>query len=348
MRLSFDVVCLFTNVSKGLAVQVAEARLRQDRSMPTRTSLTAEEVVILLRFCLSQTHFNFNGRTYQQIEGCPMSSPVSITLANLVKELIEETAMERFCHPVKFYRRYVGDTFVILNSDHVGDFHSVLNSIAPSINFTYETEQNGKLPFLDVCARRCSSGDIQTCVYRKRCDTGGFLGFDSHRPTEHKWSVVRTLFHRSEQLSSCTELQAPEDATITDYLDKRGYPRRFIEDSRKRMQTSGPRDGNRTRQARVVIPYVEGVSQSIRRASLPLDIRTTLKQHVKLRSVISKPKDPVPPEDQSGVVYKVQCQDCDTCYFGDTGRKRNTRFKEHKRDIKSKTHATRFSLQSIG
>ncbi|XP_064482981.1 uncharacterized protein LOC135395821 [Ornithodoros turicata] len=243
---SFDVVSLFTNVPKDLAVQVAEARLRQDSSLPTRTSLTVEEVVILLRFCLNQTHFNFNGRTYHQIEGCPMGSPVSVTLANLVMEHIEETAMERFCHPVKFYHRYVDDTFVILNSDHVDDFHSVLNSIAPSINFTYEMEQNGKLPFLDVCARRCSPGGIQTCVYRKPCDTGSFLGFHSHHPTEHKRSVVRTLFHRSEQLSSCTELQASEDATIADYLDKRGYPRRFIEDTRKRMQTSGPRDGNRT------------------------------------------------------------------------------------------------------
>ncbi|XP_064469769.1 uncharacterized protein LOC135384497 [Ornithodoros turicata] len=345
VMVSFDVVSLFTNVPKDLAVQVAEDRLRKDSTLPSRTSLTVEEVAILLRFCLNQTHFCFNGKCYHQIEGCPMGSPVSVTLANLVMEHIEETAMERFSRPVKFYRRYVDDTFVILDRNHVEEFHSVLNSIESSINFTYEVEQGGKLPFLDICVCRDSTGSIHTCVYRKPCDTGTFLSFESHHPTEHKRSVVRTLLHRSEQLSSCSELRACEDATISASLDKRGYPHRFIEDTRKRMQPRKPQDGDRSRLTRVTIPYVKGVSESIRRALLPLEIWTTFRPHVKLRSLISKPKDIVAPEDQSGVVYKLQCLDCDTCYIGETGRKRRTRIKEHKSDVRNATHATRLKTE---
>ncbi|XP_064461588.1 uncharacterized protein LOC135371468 [Ornithodoros turicata] len=301
VMVSLDVVSLFTNVPKDLAVQVAEDRLRKDSTLPSRTSLTVEEVAIFLRFCRNQTHFCFNGKCYHQIEGCPMGSPVSVTLANLVMEHIEETAMQRFSRPVKFYRRYVDDTFVILDRNHVDEFHSVLNSIESSINFTYEVEQGGKLPFLDICVCRDSTGSIHTCVYRKPCDTGTFLSFESHHPTEHKRSVVRTLLHRSEQLSSCSELRACEDATISASLDKRGYPHRFIEDTRKRMQLRKPQDEDRSRLTRVTIPYVKGVSGSIRRALLPLEIWTTFRPHVKLRSLISKPKDIVAPEDQSVV-----------------------------------------------
>ncbi|XP_064472450.1 uncharacterized protein LOC135386811 [Ornithodoros turicata] len=106
VMVSFDVVSLFTDVPKDLAVPVAEARLRKDSTLPSRTSLTVEEVAILLRFCLNQTHFTFNGKSYHQIEGRPIGSPVSVML---VMEHIEETAMERLSRPVKFYRRYVDD-----------------------------------------------------------------------------------------------------------------------------------------------------------------------------------------------------------------------------------------------
>ncbi|XP_064488395.1 uncharacterized protein LOC135400493 [Ornithodoros turicata] len=140
IMVSFDVVSLFTNVPTALAVKVAEARLRDDSTLPTRTSLTVEDIIILLRFCLNQSHFSFRGQVYHQIEGCPMGSPVSVTMANLVMEYVEESAFQRFTHNIKFYRRYVDDTFVILNRNLLDEFHSTLNSIEPSIQFTCELE----------------------------------------------------------------------------------------------------------------------------------------------------------------------------------------------------------------
>lgn len=44
---------------------------------------------------------------------------------------------------------------------------SVVNSIEQSINFTYEKEQNGKLPSLNVSVRSCSSADTEACIDRK-------------------------------------------------------------------------------------------------------------------------------------------------------------------------------------
>ncbi|XP_064477770.1 uncharacterized protein LOC135391440 [Ornithodoros turicata] len=348
VMVSFDAVSLFTNVPTDVAIAVAQARLRHDDTLPARTSLSIEDIVVLLRFCLNQTHFAFRGQVYHQIAGCPMGSPVSVTMANLVMEHLEMTALQRTRHKIKFYRRYVDDTFVIFNREHVNNFLSTLNDVEPGIQFTYEVEQDNRLPFLDVDVRRCQNGKLETSIHRKSRDTGNFLNFDSHHPIEHKRSVVRSLLRRSDNFTSTPELRAEEEATITMSLAKRGYPKQFIVNTKKRMQEEkrplNKRDFN---QITVCIPYVKGVSESVRRALLPLDIKTTFKPFIKLRSMLSKPKYPVPSASQSGVVYRVQCQDCDAVYTGETGRKCCTRLKENKRDVDYATHATRSKTELV-
>ncbi|CAN7951170.1 unnamed protein product, partial [Ixodes pacificus] len=208
-----------------------------------------------------------------------------------------------------------------------------LNSIEPSIQFTREVEQNNTLPFLDVTVCRSDTGHIETTVYRKPCDTGNFLSFNSHHPVEHKRAVVRTLINRSEHFPSNSDLRASEVQTVVGSLLRRGYSKGFIENTPNQMQQGRTKAPNNYKAGVVTIPYVKGVAESIRRSFLPLGIRTTFKPHIKLRDLISKPKDPTPPESQSGVVYKVNCQDCDKCYIGETGRKQSTRLKEHRRDV---------------
>ncbi|CAN8014275.1 unnamed protein product [Ixodes persulcatus] len=108
-----------------------------------------------------------------------MGSPVSVSVANLVMEHIEEKVLKTVAFPVKVYRRYVDDTFVILDKCHANDFHRELNSVHPTIQFSCEAEQQGKLPFLDVCVMRTGEPNhrIETGVYRKPCETDNFLDF---------------------------------------------------------------------------------------------------------------------------------------------------------------------------
>ena len=44
-------------------------------------------------------------------------------------------------------------------------------------------------------------------------------------------------------------------------------------------------------------------------------------------------KDPVPPEEKTGVVYQVPCSDCLATYVGQTGRTLIHRLKENKRAL---------------
>ena len=71
---SFDVVSLFTCVPVELAVEIAKQRLSLDEDLPTRTSLSVQEVVRLLSFCLNATYLSFRGEHYQLSDGIPCLS----------------------------------------------------------------------------------------------------------------------------------------------------------------------------------------------------------------------------------------------------------------------------------
>ena len=85
--------------------------------------------------------------------------------------------------------------------------------------------------------------------------------------------------------------------------------------------------------ATVVIPYVNRTSEAIRRVLTPLSIRTCFKPQTTLKNILTYVKDPVPPEEKTGVVYKVPCSDCQATYVGQTGRTLLHRIKEHKRAL---------------
>ena len=57
----------------------------------------------------------------------------------------------------------------------------------------------------------------------------------------------------------------------------------------------------------VLLPYVREVSESLRRALVPLGARVSYRPANTLRQILSKPKDPVPTLQKSGVVYKISC-----------------------------------------
>ena len=68
----------------------------------------------LLVFCLSATYLAFRGSMYQQTYGTAMGSPVSVTIANLVIEDVEERAIATTGIPFRFRKWYVNDTCTAL------------------------------------------------------------------------------------------------------------------------------------------------------------------------------------------------------------------------------------------
>ena len=73
--------------------------------------------------------------------------------------------------------------------EHVKSFVDYMNSKHKNINFSFETEKDEQIPFLDVNVFR-ENGKLVTNVYRKETFTGVCTNFSSFIPLEHKFAVV--------------------------------------------------------------------------------------------------------------------------------------------------------------
>ena len=83
-----------------------------------------------------------------------MGSPVSATIANLVMEYIEESAIATATHPPRWWYRYVDDSHACLKKNYIQEFHDHLNSVNPNIQFTQELEKDDGISFLDTTTTR--------------------------------------------------------------------------------------------------------------------------------------------------------------------------------------------------
>jgi len=65
-------------------------RLEGDTELHTRTRLTVEDIMDLLKFILTTMYFSFGGVIYQQMFGAAMGSPDCPLLASLFIEWLEK------------------------------------------------------------------------------------------------------------------------------------------------------------------------------------------------------------------------------------------------------------------
>lgn len=99
---SFDVASLFTPVLIELAMTLTEKRLKQDSVLYNRTSLSIQNILTLLSFCLQTTGFIFNVVSCRQVFGIAVGSPVSAVMANTVMEEVEQRALSTSATTVGF------------------------------------------------------------------------------------------------------------------------------------------------------------------------------------------------------------------------------------------------------
>ena len=99
-------------------------------------------------------------------QGTAMGSPVSVTVANLVMENVEQQALTSFqSEKPLFWKRYVHDTCTAIHPDLVEEFHQHISDVESSIQFTKEIQQDEQPPFLDILLTKQDDGTISTSVY---------------------------------------------------------------------------------------------------------------------------------------------------------------------------------------
>ena len=105
--ISYDVETLFALVPIEPAIEIIKKHLEDDKELQQRTSMTVNNIICLLEFCLKNTYFIFQGRYYEQVEGTAMGSPICLIVANLYMEAFEVKALNTAPHPPSQWRRFV-------------------------------------------------------------------------------------------------------------------------------------------------------------------------------------------------------------------------------------------------
>ena len=101
--------------------------------------------------------------------------PVSVTMAYLVMEDVEQRALNTRTSPPAFWKCYMDSTFTVLPRGQVQQFYNHCNSLEPTIKFTIEMEQEGSLPFLDTRVTHNSDGSLTTTVFTQKTHLDWYL-----------------------------------------------------------------------------------------------------------------------------------------------------------------------------
>ena len=245
---SYDVTALFTSVPIPPVLKTIEEKLTIDRDLQQRTSMTIKHIIKILEFCLRSTYFVFQGQHYEQVEGAAMGSPLSPIVANIYMKHFETKALETAPHPPSLWKRFVDDTFVILDTTNKEEFFQHINGIEEKIQFTAEnTRADGSLPFLDTLVTAKGDGSLSTSIYRKSTHTNQYLQWDSHHAIANKYSVINSLIHRAKNIYSNQDQLEEELTCIDRALTACKYPSWAIKRMKLKNNTPKPnRNNNQT------------------------------------------------------------------------------------------------------
>ena len=144
--ISFDVASSFTNIPLEETVNIATHTIFENYP---NVKFTRKKLEKLLKIETSETHFIFNNEIYDQIDGVSVGSPLAPILANFFMGYLEKDWVEKAqVAKTTFYKRYIDDIFAVFESELDAEtFNTYLNNKHKNINFTYEKQNENKLPF---------------------------------------------------------------------------------------------------------------------------------------------------------------------------------------------------------
>ena len=336
--ISFDVVSLFTNVPLKETINIIADHLYSEKAKLT-PPFDKKAFINMLEITTGGM-FLHKDLLFRQTDGVSMGNPLAPTMANFFLAYLETKLFDdpKPFYPV-FYSRYVDDIFCVFRREvDFMEFFALLNSLHPSLGFTYE-ESGSTLPFLDVEVQLSERG-CETWVYRKCTNTNTLLHFDAVAPVRWKSGLVKCMVNRAQRLSSSAFHFQNEVAKLKSIFAQNAYPvqffdkiyHRFIQNTHQNTATGTLENDFKYN---LKVPFVGKPSlyfgkkmSALMKKQFGVEINV-IPATVKLGSFFPlKCRTPLPV--LSRVVYRFQCLGDQTeSYVGMTVRTMSERVKEH-------------------
>ena len=222
---SFDITSLFTNIPVKEAIDIILKHIYNDERPPSK--INKKDMEKLLDFATKQSHFIFNGKIYDHVDGVSMGSPLAPLLAETFMQDFEKKHQQLFDSlGIGYWKRYVDDTFVLLDPRVCPDYVCAeLSRCHPSIKFTVAKEDATakSIAFLDVFGQRNSGIGFNTKLYRKETFTGLITKWDSFVPKSYKFNAISSMVYRAMKICSTYQALHDEFNFIRDVAKKNGY-----------------------------------------------------------------------------------------------------------------------------
>ncbi|XP_071122593.1 uncharacterized protein [Mytilus edulis] len=345
---SFDVTSLYTNIPHKLGLDAVKFWLESYRHIIDQR-FSNNFLLEGLKIILDNNTFFFDGKYYLQISGTAMGTKVAPTYATLVMGFLEDKMYQQveseFDTAFKVYvksewKRFLDDCFIILNKSHnLEKFHSLINTLHPSIKFTIESSEQ-RLPFLDILILK-NGTTLTTDIYYKKTDTHQYLNFHSCHPSHTKRNIPFCLARRVCTIVSddfTKELRLNE---LKVFLKEQNYPNPLIEkgiEKAKAIPMTELRSTARKESNTELIPFVSTHNPynpdifNVIKANLPVLQKTkklkklfptekflkSKRQPLNLKKILTRAKF----YDPNGIQYNVsKCNDprCGLCEYMATG-----------------------------
>ena len=168
----------------------------------------------------------------------------------------------------------------------------------------------GPSPF-DTIVKPEADGSLSITVYRKPTHTDQYL----------QWTV--TITSQPNSVSS-----KPSPIGLHSVQQSWATPKEK-QHLRKALTKGNYPNGPWTKWRKV--PYTQGLCKSIKKICGRYGIQTHFKGGKTIKNLLVSPKDKDPMLNQSGAIYRYQCNNlgCDDEYIGETSRTFGERYKEH-------------------
>lgn len=232
---TIDVRSLYLHIPHAEGIESALQHLFGSENERADIPFGRDLATALFTAILDHNIFEFDGQMYRQIQGTAMGTKMAPAYANLFLDTLETRFLDDCTIKPVVWRRYIDDILCIWSGsmDTLNNFLERLNTIHPTIHFTWETSESS-ITFLDLDlykgARFRATGKLDTRLHFKSTNRFQYLPYNSAHPKSVMKGLVKGEMQRA--LRACSDestLEATKEK-LTRHLRQRGYPRKLLHD----------------------------------------------------------------------------------------------------------------------
>ena len=341
IQISYDIRQLYPSVPVQDTINNTHYELMNDTRLKDRTKWTPAQIIRLLNICIEETHFyDYQGNIWTQTDGLAIGKSISGALTDIYMNWYER---EYIFNPLrnKFipfcWERQKDDVYCLwqYGENTHKKFLKYLNGNEKRIQWTQEVEKDRTLPFLDM-KLKIVENKIHIGIYRKELHTLKYSTYSSNRPRNEQIGIVKNMLFRAYNLCDPGPDREEEIQTLKYAFINQDYPPKDIEMTIQNYQDRNEENKQaENRSESIVVPYVKGISEKLRRDLAKQDVNVVFKKGRTLHSMIFNGKFKKKDGRKKNVIYKIPCKDCKLSYIGETSQWYDERESQHRRCIRN-------------